>query len=111
MSIVTPLFAAPRQILFDRLELGTILDLYGRMVAAGLLRDYAIDMDGDAAVFSAFERAAERPEWQIVKRPDLARKQGAWLLLGRDGAVLRRGAELRTLLAPLERKLMKSVDA
>jgi hypothetical protein len=111
MSNITPLFAPARQVLFDRLELAIILDLYGRMVAAGLLRDYAIRMGREEAVFSGFERAAERPELQIVKCPELARKQGIWALIGRGGVVLKRGPELRPVLAPLERRLLKMVDA
>ena len=57
-----PLHAVrPAQVGFTREELQRILDLYGRMVSAGEWRDYAMDFDRDAAVFSAFRRAAERP--------------------------------------------------
>ena len=95
---------------FDRQELNRILDLYGRMVAAGLWRDYAIDLGRDAAVFSCFRRAAERPEYRIEKRPSLRRKQGMWALVGEGGAVLKRGHELSGVLAPLERKLVRVVE-
>ena len=81
------------------------------MVAAGNWRDYAIDLGRDAAVFSAFRRAAERPEYRIEKRPDLRLKQGMWALVGECGAVLKRGHELGPILAPVERKLMKLVGA
>ncbi len=86
-----------------------ILDLYGRMVAAGNWRDYAIDLGRDAAVFSAFRRTAERPEYRIEKRPDLRNRQGQWALVGEGGTVLKRGTELGPVLAPVERKLMKLV--
>jgi hypothetical protein len=112
MGIVTPFPAQagkPRQIGFDRVELGRILDLYGRMVAAGHWRDYAIDLGRDAAVFAAFRRAAERPEFRIEKRPDLRSKQGMWALVGEHGAVVKRGHELGPVLAPVERRLMKLV--
>jgi hypothetical protein len=62
------------QVGFDRLELQRILDLYGRMVAAGEWRDYAMDFTKDAASFSAFRRAAERPQARIEKRPTLRGK-------------------------------------
>lgn len=97
------------QIGFDRLELMRIMDLYGRMVAAGHWRDYAIDLGRDAAVFSAFRRSAERPEYRIEKRPDLRHRQGMWALIGEAGAVLKRGQELPGILAPVERKLLKIV--
>ena len=113
MGSVTPFplrAGKPSQIGFDRLELTRILDLYGRMVAAGHWRDYAIELGKDAAVFAAFRRAAERPEFRIEKRPDLRGKQGMWVLVGEGGAVLKRGHELGPVLAPVERRLIKLVD-
>ncbi len=101
--------APPLQIAFDRLELTRILDLYGRMVAAGHWRDYTLTMERDLASFSAFRRSAERPEIRIEKRPALRTKQGMWALIGENGTVLRRGHELGPLLAPVERRLLKLV--
>jgi Protein of unknown function (DUF2794) len=98
------------QVGFDRAELTRILDLYGRMVAAGKWRDYAIDLGRDMAVFSAFRRTAERPEYRIVKDPALRNRQGMWALIGEGGAVLKRGSELGPILAPVERKLLKLVE-
>ena len=110
MGTVTP-FPFPRsaQVGFDRAELTRILDLYGRMVIAGQWRDYAIHFDSDAAVFAAFRRATERPEYRIEKRPALRGRQGMWSLVSDGGAVLRRGHELGPVLAPIERRLVKLV--
>lgn len=109
---VTP-FPLPRgvagQVGFERAELNRIMDLYGRMVAAGLWKDYAIEFGREAATFSAFRRAAERPEFAIEKRPELRRKQGQWTLIGENRAVLKRGHELSGVLAPIERRLVKLV--
>ena len=113
MGTVTPFplpAGKPSQIGFERIELTRILDLYGRMVAAGHWRDYAIELGRDAAIFAAFRRAAERPEFQIEKRPVLRNKQGIWVLVGEHGAVLKRGQELGPVLAPIERRLMKIVE-
>lgn len=113
MYNVTP-FPAPTggaiQTGFDRLELMRIMDLYGRMVAAGHWRDYAIDLGREAAIFSAFRRAAERPEYRIEKCPALRNRQGMWALIGEAGAVLKRGHELVGVLAPVERRLLKLVS-
>lgn len=98
------------QVGFDRLELNRILDLYGRMVAAGHWRDYAMEFGRDAAVFSAFRRTAERPEIRIEKRSALRQRQGMWALVGEGGAVLKRGHELGPVLAPVERRLLKLVE-
>lgn len=103
----------PGQILqvgFERIELQRIMDLYGRMVAAGLWRDYAMHMDRDIAAFAAFRRAAERPEIRIEKRPALRQKQGMWALVNESGLIIKRGHELGPILAPLERRLMKVVE-
>ena len=110
MGTVTPMpLGRPTQVGYDRAELTRILDLYGRMVAAGHWRDYAIQLDADAAVFAAFRRAAERPEYRIEKRPALRGRQGMWALVGEGGAVLKRGHELGPVLAPIERRLLKVV--
>ena len=101
--------SSPQQIGFDRWELSRIIDLYGRMVAAGLWKDYAIEFGKDSAAFWAFRRSAERPEYKIEKRPALRSKQGMWALIGENGAVLKRGHELGPVLAPIERRLMKLV--
>ena len=94
---------------FDRGELTRILDLYGRMVAAGHWRDYALRIDPDVAIFAAYRRHSERPEVRIEKRPELRLKQGAFSLVGEHGLVLKRGQELAGVLAPLERRLMRLV--
>jgi Protein of unknown function (DUF2794) len=113
MSVVTP-FPNPRDrqavTAFDRIELQRILDLYGRMVAAGHWRDYGLSFLPEVAIFSAFRRATERPEVRIEKRPQLRLKQGAFALIGEQGAVLKRGHELAGVLAPLERRLMRLVE-
>jgi len=112
LSVVAP-FPGPRDrrpiATFDRRELNRILDLYGRMVAAGHWRDYAIKIHPDVAVFAAFRRTAERPEIRIEKRPELRSKQGAFALVGEHGLVLKRGHDLAGVLAPLERRLMRLV--
>jgi len=112
MGIVTPFPHGARdtQVGFERTELNRILDLYGRMVAAGHWKDYAMELGKDAAVFAAFRRAAERPEFRIEKRPALRARQGMWALIGEQGMVLKRGHELGPVLAPVERRLMKLVD-
>jgi hypothetical protein len=110
MGVIAPFpSASTSQTVFNRAELTRILDLYGRMVAAGHWRDYAIEMQRDVAAFSAFRRAAERPEYRIEKRPALHNRQGMWALIGEAGAVLKRGYELGPVLAPVERRLMKLV--
>ena len=97
------------QIGFSRAELARITDLYGRMVAAGMWKDYAIEFGRDHAAFWAFRRTAERPEYKIEKSPSLRAKQGMGALVGENGAVLRRGHELGPVLAPIERRLLKVV--
>ena len=113
MSVIAPFTPgrARRAIAsFDRREIARILDLYGRMVAAGHWRDYAIRFSPDVAVFAAYRRHSERPEIRIEKRPELRTKQGAFALVSEHGVVLKRGQELHGVLAPLERRLMRLVE-
>lgn len=98
------------QVGFTREELTRILDLYGRMVAGGVWRDYAMDFTREAASFSAFRRTAERPQARVEKRPGNRNRQGMWTLFGEHGQVLKRGHELSGVLAPMERRLVKVVE-
>jgi hypothetical protein len=112
MGTITPFPLPPgrtSQIGFERVELTRILDLYGRMVAAGHWRDYAIEFNRDAAIFAAFRRAAERPEFRIEKRPALRTRQGMWALVAEQGVIVKRGHDLAGVLAPVERRLLKLV--
>ena len=105
-----PAFQAPQQVAFHRTELGLILGLYGRMVAAGEWRDYGISCLKDVAIFSVFRRTAEHPLYRIEKRPKLRLKQGQYVVIGMDGRILKRGNDLRQVLRVLERKLIRAVE-
>nr|WP_307291194.1 DUF2794 domain-containing protein [Kaistia geumhonensis] len=99
----------PRQIAFNRHELNQILRVYGRMVAAGEWRDYAIDHLKEKAVFSIFRRTAEMPLYRVEKDPSLARRQGAYAVIAAGGYVMKRGHDLHQVLSVLDKKL-KLVD-
>ena len=90
--------APATRVTFDRRELDRILGLYGRKVAAGEWRDYAIDFLRDRAVFSVFRRASEVPIYRIEKNPRLARRQGAYSVISATGLIVRRGHELDRVL-------------
>ncbi len=92
------------RVTFNRLELNRILNLYGRMVADGEWRDYAIDFLRDRAVFSVYRRASEVPLYRIEKDPRLARKQGMYSVISATGLILRRGHELDRVLLAIDRK-------
>lgn len=95
----------PQSVTFNRAELNRILNLYGRMVADGEWRDYAIDFLKDRAVFSIFRRASEVPIYRIEKDPRLARKQGVYSVIAASGQILRRGHDLERVLLVIDRKL------
>ncbi|MSP45366.1 MAG: DUF2794 domain-containing protein [Xanthobacteraceae bacterium] len=95
--------APGNQVTFDRRELNRILGLYGRMVAAGEWRDYAIDFLKDRAVFSVFRRSSEVPIYRIEKNPKLARRQGAYSVVSATGLIVRRGHELERVLRVLDK--------
>ena len=93
------------QVTFDRAELNRLFGLYGRKVAAGEWRDYAIDFLKDRAVFSVFRRACEVPLYRIEKNPRLARRQGTYSLISATGLIIRRGQELDRVLRALDKSL------
>ncbi len=99
----------PSVVVFSRRELSAILDVYGRQVAAGEWRDYAIDHGRETASFSIFRRTSEVPLYRIEKTPKLARKQGAYSVVSATGLILKRGNELDRVLAVIDRK-MRLVD-
>lgn len=94
---------------FDRRELSAILRVYGRLMAAGESRDYAIDFGRETASFSIFRRASEVPIYRVEKRPTLARKQGAFSVITATGLILKRGPDLERVLEVLDRKTIRAV--
>jgi hypothetical protein len=105
-----PFRPEPETVTFDRRELSHILGLYGRMVAAGEWRDYAMSFLPEVAVFAVFRRTAEHPLYRIEKRPKLRNRQGMYAVVSTDGRTLKRGHDLRSVLHVLERKLIRAVD-
>lgn len=106
-----PSYSAPRQagVFFERRELDRLLRLYGRMVAAGEWRDYALDFLEDVAVFSIFRHASEMPLFRIEKQPRLRNRQGQYSVIAHGGAILKRGHELAQVLKVFDRKLLKAL--
>ncbi len=107
---VAPARTAPAQVTFSRRELKRILDLYGRKVAAGEWRDYAIDFLKDRAVFSVFRRTTEVPIYRIEKNPKLSRRQGAYSVISATGLIVRRGHELDRVLRAIDRSELVVVN-
>ena len=100
---------AASQVTFNRRELDRILDLYGRKVAAGEWRDYAIDFLKDRAVFSVFRRTSEVPLYRIEKNPKLERRQGAYSVISATGHIVRRGHELERVLRAIDKSQLALV--
>ena len=102
--------SAPQRIWFDRRELDLILKVYGRLVAEGECKDYAIGAFGDHTVFCMHRRASEAPTWTVEKRPELSRKQGAFSVINATGQILKRGHDLAQVLRVFEKKRFQIVD-
>lgn len=97
--------AEPKRATFTRQELNQILHVYGRKVAAGEWKDYALDFERETATFSIFRRASEMPLYRIEKTPKLARKQGAYSVVSQTGLIMKRGHDLARVLAVLDKRL------
>jgi hypothetical protein len=99
-------FVPPRMlepVRFDRRELSAILNVYGRNVANGEWRDYAIVFGRERAVFAILRRTGEVPLYRIEKDPKRAEKQGAYSVIAQGGRVLKRGHDLARVLQVLEK--------
>ena len=110
MNAAPPYAADPDRVTFNRSELGQILSVYGRFVAAGEWRDYGMSFLREVAVFSVFRRAAEHPLYRIEKRPRLRAAQGPYAVVGMDGRILRRGHDLAQVLRVFDAKLIRAID-
>lgn len=110
MSDAADLQSAPGPVFFDRRELDLILRVYGRMVAAGEWRDYAMVGHRDVAEFAIYRRTGDAPLYRIEKRPSLRLKQGQWAVIGEGGLVLRRGRELPQVLRVFDRRKFSVVE-
>jgi Protein of unknown function (DUF2794) len=99
------------QVSFDRGELNAILRVYGRKVAEGEWRDYAIDSMEDRAVFSIFRRASEAPTYRVEKIPAQARRGGAYRIVATTGLILKRSHELAGALRILDKPNLRLVSA
>jgi hypothetical protein len=102
--------ASVQRTMFDRRELDLILKTYGRLVAEGECRDYAIGAFRDHAVFCMHKRASEAPSWTIEKRPELARRQGAYSVSNATGQILKRGQDLAQVLRVFDKRRFDVVD-
>lgn len=92
----------PQIVAFDRRELSLLLNCYGRQVASGEWRDYAMDMLRDRAVFSIYRRASERPQFVVEKNPKLRNRQGQYTVTNFEGRILKRGHDLEKVLRVFE---------
>lgn len=90
---------------FNRREIEQILRVYGRRVAAGEWRDYALDFSADKAVFSVFRNTSEVPLYRIEKCPEQARRQGAYSVVAATGLIVKRGQDLARVLAVLDKEV------
>jgi hypothetical protein len=97
--------SSPSVVSFNKDELREILNVYGRMVAAGEWRDYAIDFNSQRATFSIFRRSSEMPLYRIEKDPRLARKQGVYSVITATGLILKRGHELSRVISVLDKRV------
>jgi hypothetical protein len=102
--------AAVLETRFDRIELNRILAVYGRMVAAGEWRDYALDFLEEAAVFSIFRRSSEMPLFRVEKRPKLRARQGQYAVIAAGGLILKRGHDLAQVLKVFDKKMLKAAE-
>ena len=80
------------------------MGLYGKRVAEGEWRDYAMDFGVTTARFDIHRRASEQPLYSVVKNPDLSAKGGLFQVVAQGGLILKRGNDLAQVLRVLDKK-------
>ena len=93
-----------RAVVFDRAELGQLLNLYSKRVASGEWRDYAIDFRNGMAMFSIFRHTAEQPLFAIAKMAPGSHRQGDYLIVSGPRRIAQ-GRTIAEVLDALERRL------
>ena len=111
MSLDSPDPLAKPTIFFERKEFDRLMRLYGRMVAKGEWRDYALAASSESCALWVFRQASENPLYIIEKRPALARRQGAWAVIGKGGVILKRGHDLDQVLRVFEKGRFALVES
>ena len=86
------------------------MSLYGRMVGAGIWRDYGISHLRDVAVFSIFRRTADFPLYRIEKHPEQKSRHSMYHVKAMDGQILKRGNELKRVIGVLDKRNLKLVS-
>ncbi len=94
---------------FDRLELQKIMNIYGKMVSAGIWRDYEFQEGKGRIGFAVFQRTTDKADYLILKEPRMATTQGGYSIIGREGHIIKRGQNLDTLLKFFNTKLLKLI--
>jgi len=100
----------PEPVMWNRRELDSILRVYGRFVAQGEWKDYAIDGLRTEAVFSIFRRASEVPMFTVVKTPADAHRQGQYKVVAMTGQILKRGHDLTQVMKVFEKKKFQVIE-
>ncbi|WP_291843663.1 DUF2794 domain-containing protein [Maricaulis sp.] len=100
----------PEPVMWTRRELDAILRVYGRFVAQGEWKDYAIDGLKSEAVFSIFRRHSEMPMYSVIKTPADAHRQGQFKVVAMGGQILKRGHDLAQVMTVFDKKKFRVID-
>ncbi len=93
-----------KPVVFDRIELRHLMNVYSRRVSAGDWRDYAIDFQRGQAVFSIFRHSSEAPLYRVSKTGRKGRSSAEYSV-SEGPRLLKRGRNIRDVLSVIERRL------
>ena len=95
---------------FNKTELKTILDLYAKMVAEGLWKDYGLNISKKEVSFNVYKRTSENPVIKICKNFRPNNQNFKFFISDSSGNILKMSGNLKMLLKKIRWNDLKLVN-
>ena len=99
-----------KDIFFNKVELQTILNLYGKMVASGEWKDYGLSISKKEVSFNIYYRTAEFPVYKITKNLKPKNKSEKYSIKNTENYSIKNSENLEDLIKKITWKKLKLVN-
>ena len=87
-----------KDIFFNKIELQTILNLYGKMVASGEWKDYGLSISKKEVSFNVYHRASEYPIYKIAKNLKPKNNNEKYIIKNSKNTVIKNSESIKKLI-------------